>query len=183
MLLQTFCYWNKQQPADSNLILFHLTHKRTKGQSSYFCDCFLIWKWIFQHHDRGLTKFRAGSEQPLVGVVISNSSYPTAKSNNPACHAFGEYLMQAREFLNNRLKYCWPEVIFCICQPNDLKREIKKKTGEPSRGATQRPQRPPLGSPLHFSNAKNMKTMQKLKIWKVFFFGVPKPSPVVYLHM
>jgi len=27
------------------------------------------------------------------------------------------------------LKYCWPKVIYCICQPNELEREIKKKTG------------------------------------------------------
>jgi len=37
--------------------------------------------------------------------------------------------MQATGFLNYRLKYCWPKVISCICQPNELKREIKKKTG------------------------------------------------------
>jgi len=24
----------------------------------------------------------------------------------------------------HRLKYCWPEFIYCICQPNELKREI-----------------------------------------------------------
>jgi len=37
--------------------------------------------------------------------------------------------MQATGFLNYRLKYCWPKAISCICQPNELKREIKKKTG------------------------------------------------------
>jgi len=37
--------------------------------------------------------------------------------------------MQARGFLNYRSKYCWPKVIYCICQPNELWREIKKKTG------------------------------------------------------
>jgi len=42
--------------------------------------------------------------------------------------------MQARGYLDNSLKYCWPKVIYCIvfyciCQPNELKREIKKKTG------------------------------------------------------
>jgi len=37
--------------------------------------------------------------------------------------------MRARRFLNYRLKYYWPKVIYCICQPNELEREIKKKTG------------------------------------------------------
>jgi len=37
--------------------------------------------------------------------------------------------MQATGFLNYCLKYCWPKVFSCICQPNELKREIKKKTG------------------------------------------------------
>jgi len=50
----------------------------------------------------------------LVCVVINNSSYPTVK-NNTAYHAFEKYQMQAREFLNYRLKYCWPNVIYCIC--------------------------------------------------------------------
>jgi len=34
--------------------------------------------------------------------------------------------MQVREFLDNRLKYCWPEVICCVHQPNEHKREFKK---------------------------------------------------------
>jgi len=34
--------------------------------------------------------------------------------------------MQATGFLNYRLKYCWPKVIYCVCQPNKLEREIKK---------------------------------------------------------
>jgi len=46
-----------QQSADSNIIQFHLTLKCTKDQSSHFCDCFLVSKWIFQYHDRGLTTF------------------------------------------------------------------------------------------------------------------------------
>jgi len=40
--------------------------------------------------------------------------------------------MQARGFLNYRLEYCWPKVIYCICQPNELERENVKKTGGPS---------------------------------------------------
>jgi len=63
MLSQNFCYWDKQQSAESNIIQFPHTLKCTKDQSSRFCDCVLCSKWIFQHHDRGLTKFLAGSEQ------------------------------------------------------------------------------------------------------------------------
>ena len=37
--------------------------------------------------------------------------------------------MQAR-FLNYRSKYFWPEVIHCICQPNELERERKKLGGQ-----------------------------------------------------
>jgi len=33
MLSQTFCYWDKQQSADSNIIQLHLTLKCTKYQS------------------------------------------------------------------------------------------------------------------------------------------------------
>ena len=59
---RNLCHWDKQQSADNNVIQFHLTLKSTKDQSSHFCDCFLISEWIFQHHDRGLNKFHAGSE-------------------------------------------------------------------------------------------------------------------------
>ena len=39
------------------------------------------------------------------------------KNNSTAYHAFGKYWMQARGFLNYRLKYCWPKVIYCsACQ-------------------------------------------------------------------
>jgi len=31
------------------------------------------------------------------------------------------------EGLNNRLKYCWPKVIYFIYRPNELELEIKKK--------------------------------------------------------
>ena len=112
MLFQTFCYWDKQK--HSNIIQFHLTPKCTKDQSSHFCDCFLVSKWVFQHYDHCLTNFHAGSEQLLVCVVISNSSYPTVKNNSTAYHAFGKHWMQARGFLNYRLKYCWPKVIYCM---------------------------------------------------------------------
>ena len=76
-----------------NIIQLHLTLKCTKDQSSDFCDCFLVSKWIFQHYvyDHCLTKFHTGSEQPLVCVVINNASYPTVNNNNTAYHAFGKY--------------------------------------------------------------------------------------------
>jgi len=104
MLSQTFCCWDKQQSAESNIIQLHLTLKCTKDQSSRFCDCFLVSKWVFKHYDHCLTNFHAGSEQLLVCVVINNSSYPPVKNNSTACHAFGKHWMQARGFLNYRLK-------------------------------------------------------------------------------
>jgi len=56
--------------------------------------------------------------------------------------------MQARGFLTDRLKYSWPKCIYCVCQPNELKREIKKKTRGPSRSQAKSvgghgPPRPP----------------------------------------
>jgi len=35
---------------------------------------------------------------------------------------------------SNRLKFCWLKVISCICQSNELEREIQHKTGGASRG-------------------------------------------------
>jgi len=46
--------------------------------------------------------------------------------------------MQAIGFLIDRLKYSWPKCIYCVCQPNELKREIKKKTGGTKHGAKQK---------------------------------------------
>jgi len=115
MLSQTCCCWYKQQPADTNIIQLHLKLKCTKDQYFHFCDCFLVSKWVFQHHDHCLTKFHAGSAQRLMCVVISNSSYPTFTKNNTAYHAFGKHWIQARGFLNYRLKYCWPKVIHYTC--------------------------------------------------------------------
>ena len=37
--------------------------------------------------------------------------------------------MQARGFLNYRLKYCWPKVIHCRCQPKNLNGKLSKKGG------------------------------------------------------
>jgi len=61
--------------------------------------------------------------------------------------------MQARGFLVDRLKYSWPKCIYCVCQPNELKREIKKKTGGPAGGQAKiwggmAYPGPPLESPL-----------------------------------
>jgi len=132
MLSQTFCYWDKYQSADSIIIQFHLTLKCTQDQSSHFCDCFLVSKWIFQHHDRGLTKFHAGSEQPRVCDVINNSHYPIVKNSNTANHAFGKYWIQARGFLNYHLNIAGRK-LYCVCQPNELKRE---KNGGANRKST-----------------------------------------------
>ena len=68
---------------------------------------------------------------PLVCVVRNNSRFPAVKNNNTAYHAFGKYWIQARGFLNYRLKYCRPKFFFCACQPNELKREIKEKSWGP----------------------------------------------------
>jgi len=137
-MLSQSCYWDKQQSAESSITQFHLTLKCTKDQSYHFCDCVLVSKWIFQHHDRGLTKFHAGSEQLLVCIVINNSSFPTVKNNNTAYHAFGKYSMQSRGLLNYLLKYCWPEVIYCRCQSNELEWEIKQKSGVTKQGTKQK---------------------------------------------
>jgi len=54
----------------------------------------------------------------------------------------------ARKF-SNRLKFCWLKVICCICQSNELEREIKNKTGVPSRGPAKNLGRPwPTQAPL-----------------------------------
>jgi len=48
---------------------------------------------------------------------------------------------------SNRLKFCWLKSICCICQSNELEREIRQKTEGPSRGSANRPG-PPLEPPL-----------------------------------
>ena len=60
--------------------------------------------------------------------------------------------MQARGLLNYLLKYCWPEVIYCRCESNELEWEIKKKSGgakQKSGGGMAHPAPLPLESPLH----------------------------------
>jgi len=64
---------------------------RTIVQSSHFYDRLLTLNSTFHHHDRGLTKFFAGSEQSLLYVVINISHHPAVKTNSPAYHALGKY--------------------------------------------------------------------------------------------
>jgi len=59
-----------------------------------------------------------------VRIRMNSSLSPPAKILDPPM----------RGFLNYRLKYCWPTVIYWICQTNELEREIKKKLGRPNRG-------------------------------------------------
>ena len=89
----------------------------------------------------------------VVCVVINNCSFPAVKNNNTDYRAFWKYWMRVRGFLNYRLKYCSPKVIYCICQPNE--RGIMKKLGwRLNRGPTKNlgghvlPRSPPLESPL-----------------------------------
>jgi len=54
---------------------------------------------------------------------------------------------------SNRLKFCWLKAICCICQSNELEREIQHKTGKSSRGAANNlgrpwPTQPRLEPPL-----------------------------------
>ena len=55
--------------------------------------------------------------------------------------------MLATGFLIDRLKYSWPKCMYCLCQPNELKRETQKKTGgaKQKSGGGHGPPRPPLG--------------------------------------
>ena len=54
-----------------------------------------------------------------------NSSFHTVKNNNTSYHEFGKYWMQVQRFLKYRLKYCCPRVIYCICQPKELRKEYR----------------------------------------------------------
>jgi len=98
----------------------------------------------FLHHDRGLTKYHAGFEQTLVYVVIINSRYPTAKNNSTDYHAFGKYWMQARRYLQQIIvsniagQKLSTVVVYCVCQPNELKREIMKNNWASKRWAKQK---------------------------------------------
>jgi len=47
MLSQAFCYWDMQQSADTNIMLYHLTLKCTEDQSSHFMRLFLSFEMNF----------------------------------------------------------------------------------------------------------------------------------------
>ena len=108
-----------------------------------------------------MLKFHAGSEQPLMYVVINNSHYLAVTTTNPAYHAFGKYWMEARRLLDYRLKFCWLNVICCICQSRELEREIKQKTGGTNGGPAKNlggkaHQGPPWESPLQMDIHKTL---------------------------
>jgi len=59
--------------------------------------------------------------------------------------------MKAGGILNYPLKYCWTQVIYCICQPNELEGEIRKKAGGGGQAkilGCHVPPKPPLELPL-----------------------------------
>jgi len=67
--------------------------------------------------------------------------------------------MQARRLLNYCLKYCWPKVIYCICEPNELEREITKKLGG-KQGAKQKSGGPwPTQAPLRIATDHKVETL------------------------
>jgi len=65
--------------------------------------------------------------------------------------------MQARGLLNYRLKYYRPKVIYCICEPNERKREIRNKTGVAKKGANQKSGWP-TQAPLRITTGNKNKT-------------------------
>jgi len=84
--------------------------------------------------------------------------------------------MQAREFLNYRLKYCWLKVFCCICQvvnQTNLNGKFKKKLG----GAKQKPEGAmvhpgfPLESPL-----LSLQMNYNKSFLKCLFGSVPTPG-------
>jgi len=101
--------------------------------------------------------------------------------------------MQARGFLNYRLKYWWPKVIYGICQPKELKREITKKLGKLNRGPTKNlgghgPPRPLRISTVrgtwHSKNWRklNWLTVLHISIWgglELCFGKLSSPKPLV----
>jgi len=60
--------------------------------------------------------------------------------------------MQAGRFLNYRLKYCWPKVICCICQPNELNGKLRKNWGGANRGPSKNLGEPcPIQAPFRIA--------------------------------
>jgi len=71
--------------------------------------------------------------------------------------------MQARGLLNYRLQYNWPKHIYSVCQPNELKREIKKNYGDKQvdnqkAGGVMADPGSPLKSPLYSNPSAKRKT-------------------------
>jgi len=81
MLSQTFCYWNKQQFADSNTIQFYLTLKCTIDQSSHFYNRLFSSNWAFHHHG-GLNFTQDPSKHCYVSLSASPIIRPS-KSTTP----------------------------------------------------------------------------------------------------
>jgi len=75
MLSQIFCYWNKQQSADSNIIQFHFILKCTKDQSSHFCDqCSLQLLIMLREKQAGALNHNY-TEQKLLNLLHSKMYY------------------------------------------------------------------------------------------------------------
>jgi len=103
--------------------------------------------------------------------------------------------MQARGFLNYRLKYCWPKVIYCICQPNELKREIKKKLEGAKQGANQKSRGAmaypgsPLEPPLrvwyveYYSAHAHIAWSQKFRKSEISLDSNPNPNKLVTVRI
>ena len=89
----------------------------------------------------------------VICVVINNCSCPAVKTDNTDYHAFWKYWMHVRGFLNYRLKYCSPKVVYYVWQPNE-RGIMKKLGGRSNRGPTKNlgghgpPRPPPLESPV-----------------------------------
>jgi len=153
MLSQTFCYWDKQQSADSNIIQFYLALKCTIDQSSHLHDRLLALNWTFHHHDRSLTKFYAGSESSLVCVVINIPHHPAVKTNNSSLSCIWQILNAGKRASIKILL----EVICCSLYVNQTTLNVKSRTklggqagGQPKIWGDMAHPGSPLESPLDF---------------------------------
>jgi len=136
------------------MIQLHFILKCTKGQSSHFCDCFLVSKLIFQLHDRGLAKFHAVSEQPLVCDVIIIFIYPNVKSKAQLIMHSGniECRLEVSK-LPFKILLAESYLSVYVYQMN-LNGKLRKKLGGSSRGPSKNlgaiaHPGPPLESPLN----------------------------------
>jgi len=69
--------------------------------------------------------------------------------------------MQARRFVNYRLKHCWPKFIYYICQPKKKTRGCNQKSGRDMAHPG-----PPLESPLPVKKQSAENVPQKC-VWNV----------------